>query len=585
MAEEVTKLGLDFEADTSDVVRATGELEAMRTAVLGAFSELKDLQNIMRNLKVNKNAASPDIIKKIGDEISLKKVELAERQKRFLLAGGKSLKPAKKPPIPKPAAEETLGVLAKYGNVITGIKSGIDMAASAFQALGALAKSVLSTVVGMAAEAQKEFLMLEGFSKRTRFMGLGGFGFKNESADIMKSVVDSVAGGVALARGKVVDLAKRLETMGLRGENLRLAVEGAAISAAAVGDTEANFFMQRVAAANMLGHSIKDMASIAQDKFGDLNERLLLTPDMLKTKFRESFLAIFGKINLSPMLREIKAFIDEFQEGSALATALSGAFNSLFKGGGRQAKGFGETFSNMVKDIMIVGLKLQIMWIRMRIAVKKTFGEFSIVKAAKTIFVGFGAAVSGVAMGMLAIAAAAAAALAPILAIASMFVIVADTVREEFGKLNLGDLSFKAGADFVLGIIKGIGSKVASLAATIKDLGVNAISEFKDSIGSRSPAKKLVEPGASMPQGAELGVKRDAPKLQKAVNEMVTIPKGFGGGAGGSGGVLGGATSGGFGGRIMLEVSLVSTEGGLAQDLEPKIVEVLDRVARQWGTR
>lgn len=112
-------------------------------------------------------------------------------------------------------------------------------------------------------------------------------------------------------------------------------------------------------------------------------------------------------------------------------------------------------------------------------------------------------------------------------------VIIAKTVQDLGPKVmgalkNLGSLLVESGKQLIDGLVKGINAKAAQAVESVKNLGRNVLSGFRNILGIKSPSKEMEKNGKDIIDGLGIGLDKNskavigkAQALGKSVNEAV----------------------------------------------------------------
>ncbi|TDM48210.1 hypothetical protein ETI08_03465 [Macrococcoides goetzii] len=147
-------------------------------------------------------------------------------------------------------------------------------------------------------------------------------------------------------------------------------------------------------------------------------------------------------------------------------------------------------------------------------AVSAVTSGFSAMMSAVSSFVSsmVSAITSGMASFVSAISSGASAALS---AITSMVSGILSAVRGAAGQM------VSAGADLVRGFINGIQSMAGAALSAARNMAQNAVNAVRSALKIGSPSKVLKQIGQWMAQGFALGIEKDIPRVQTAVDRML----------------------------------------------------------------
>jgi hypothetical protein len=586
---------------------AAGALKDLRTQIDADNKALKQLESAFKQLN-SAQVVNIEAAQSLRKQIAAKKQTIGDAQAAYVRLGGtfgrvpsqgkpaltflqKLQEASKAAPGPLSALISRLGGV---GGVIraAGIAVGLLAVAAAVVAVTVATISGVASLasygIAMADARRNELLRLEGLTK-LRFWYKAAAG----SASELQSATDRVSAGVAIGRDQVARYTEQLYKAGLRGANLEDALEGVALKASAQGDAAASAFAGLASSVGLAGGSVRALADDVRARLGPIVARQMLSWEVQGKKLKESFAALFGGLNLEPLLRGLRQVTELFSQNTESGKALKHMMEFLFQPVIDGSEGAGLYVRRFFQGMIIAALKVENVLLRLRLWFKETFGgsllkDLDLSRAA--VYAGAGA-FGALAAVLVLVAAGLAALAAPFAILVGYFALVAklnSLIIAGFTALWNMDLPSKAyvfGKDVVLGIVKGVKSGASWLAATMKDLGTNALKSFKATLGIASPSKEFAKLGLTLPQGVASGVEKGKPAAQAAVEGMIKVPQAEAPGAAPAGQAPGAR------GRSSVSVSIgdlhVHTQAteakGLGEDLRAELTRVLEGLALQLG--
>lgn len=596
-----------FELDLKDgtsgpaeaAAKALGQLKGKIDADVTALGQM---QKALRNLK---GATTPNLtqIGELSKRIAAQKQSIAGAQSSYIQLGGKfeaTKKGAR-------SFAERLGELSQTAKGMPGPVGGV---VSQFQALsGIVARGAL--VVGIAAVAavlvavavaaiaataallkfgiasanarRSELLHLESLTKMRNW-----YGFAAGNAKEMQAAIDKVSGSTALGRGKLNEYTSQLYKMGLRGENLSLALEGAAIKGAVLGDEGAKSFMQWAAGANLAGRSVKALADDVKARFGGIAAAQLLDLNVQMEKMRENFGALFAGLKIEALLKGISAVTSLFSQSTRSGQALKAIMGAVFQPMVDAAAYVMPIVKRFFQGIVIGALLVTLAVLRVRRYLRETFGGAELINKTYVMRAALlaGASAVGVFLAFLA-------PFAIVLgALAGQFYVAASAASFLFKWIGKGFDAIKAiewgklGRSIVEGIVGGIKASAKWLIDTVSELGTGALDAFKNKLGIASPSKAFARLGIAIPQGVASGVDAGKPEARSAVAGLVDVPRvppapDAAPGAQGAPRAQANTITIDVGGITV--TTTAERAGQIAADVERELVPVFERIAIQLG--
>jgi hypothetical protein len=607
VADAVATYRVDLEDGTSGPAKnAATALRALETQIKGDQNALREMEKAFKNLNAG-TVVNIDAAKKLQAAMKEKKAAIADAQGSILALGGGL---GRLPGQGKPALsflEKIRQAAAVVPVPLAGAAVGVAGLATAFKALGgalvvvALVAAVAAIVVvtlsavaalgkyGVAqADAHRsELLRLEGLTK-LRFW----YQSAAMSAGDLQNATDKVSAGVAIGRDQVARYTEQLYRAGLRGDNLSQALEAVAIKASVQGEAAAGAFAGMASSVALAGGSVAKLADDVKARLGGIAARQMLSLSVQSAKLHESFSALFHGLSLEPLLRGLRSVTELFSQQTESGKALKHLMGFLFQPVVDGAETAGLYVRRFFQGFIIAALRVENVILRLRIWFADTFGGSLLGKLDATklaVYAGQAAfALLAVSVGLAAIAAG-----ALVVALAVLFspliglISLVDNLIDLFSELWTLDWA-GMGRDVVAGIVGGLKSGAVWIRDTMTGLADGAYKAFKKRLGIASPSKEFAKLGQTLPQGVAVGVDRDAPRAQDAIERMVSVPQGTIPRAQGGAVAEGGASKGASPslsielGGIVIQTQATAAPGIVA-DIEPALMRLLERVALQLG--
>lgn len=338
---ESMERGLEALADMQKSVGLLRKVGAEASSVKAVKEQMDSLKATMRR--------STDEFQKSGGKI----FDIVKKQKELKQAAEKATVPVKAeavalkpiPPLMARMAEATRGasasvsgiggplanIVAKGRNVVS-IFGGAGKAGiiGAFAATSAAAILITAAILGLTSALahfavgalnarRSELLMLEGMTKIPNW-----FGRAAGKATEIQDAISSVAASVALGRERVVGFAQDLYKAGLRGENLRLALEATSIATSAAGESYGGLVKSWLAGTGMIGGNVKAITSQIKNRFGGVARAQMLDLNVQFAKAKENLKALFTGVQIEGFLEALSKMLALFSETSAVGSALKG---------------------------------------------------------------------------------------------------------------------------------------------------------------------------------------------------------------------------------------------------------------------
>lgn len=542
MAEDTTKASFavelqdDVSAGALDASDALAKLQAQMNADTKA---LADMQKAMRNLK---QATTSDVTQPIADltkRMAEVKDRIASSQGAFVALGGKFGQSTKSATGFKSKLQELQQAVSAFGGPaanmngqLVGFISRVGVARLGFIALAAailaaaaavalFTKKLYDSALASGDAARNELLHFQALTKMRTWWGIAG-----GDATKLQAAVDKVSASVSISRDKVVGFAEQLQRAGVRGTNLEVALEGAAIKASALGDAAGSGFADMAGLIAIGGGSVKRFADDVKNRFGRIVQAQMSSLEVQQLKVKENWASLFRGVNVEPVLDAMKRLRDILNVNTASGQALKRLFTELLQ------PLFDSTERGLVflrrffKQMLIGALEIEIAFKRVRNQLARTFG--------KDMFQsnGPGSLLDKIELGKYAVWGLYAAVVAlgvSVLLVYWPFTLAAAAVYlvyKNFGRLKKlwDDTDWsKLGSNIWGSIVRGVKSGWDRIKRTFTDLAGAAAKAFRTALGIQSPSKVFAELGYQLPAGVAKGIIVGTPQAQAAAANMVEV--------------------------------------------------------------
>jgi hypothetical protein len=490
------------------------------------------------------------------------------------------------------AASAAGGPLGAVSDKIQGLSAiaGKGGAAGVILVLAAALYTLARSAVDAAVGVVKFVLVAADAARSTRLLNDAAAGGVVAGAEL-SAVVADVAGKVPLARDEITKMGRALEVAHLSGRRMQTALEAMGITAAAVGPeaaskieeiatraqkfrrfwiglfelegtglaladvakavseqlkvTEATARTMILRGQLSVDQGLEAMAKAAQDKFGKTVAAQMLALDTQLKKLKENFGALFGGIDLEPVLKGLKMITSLFDQstvsGQTLKIMIDGLFNPLLKDGATVfpvVRGFlqGLIIGVMVVEIGVLKLRKAFM----EAFGGKTQGEIDWVKTAMYagitvigLMVG-GALALAVALSLAAISAAML--LSPFIILAyGIYTVIQGIQKFKATMSGAGDAldpnsAVSRAANFVSSLVSTLSGGSGAVAAAAAGLGHAAASALKSALGIASPSRVAMEAAHNVTT-TFAGQIEDGTSDTQAAFKGIVDPSAVGGGA------------------------------------------------------
>lgn len=439
-------------------------------------------------------------------------------------------------------------VAGRLGSLESVLGSGVAVAgalglAAAFLAVVAASAALVTGIAAATAQLlrygiaqsdarRSELLHLEGLTRLRSMYGLAA-----GSATELQGAIDRVSASSALGRSAIAGHAEQLYRMGLRGESLEQALDAVSIAGAAGGEGLARRFAGMAAAAARTGGSVRALAETVRARFGGIAERQAISLGRQMERLQENVAAIFGTLKIEGFLRALRSVASLFEQSTASGRALRGIVEVLFQPMIDGIARSGPLVRRFFQGVLIGGLRLGIVFMRLRNFVLRAFGGSDVLGAidAQTaaLYVGL-AAVGALAVAVIAATAVMAAFVAPLVLAYVAFRKLQEAWAAGVRLFDsLADAGRRAGTSLIDGFVGAIVRGRDLVRETVGGLAGAATMALRDALQIRSPSRVFAELGAQIPRGLAVGIDDGAGATQGAVEQLVDAPEGAGvGGAG-----------------------------------------------------
>ena len=380
-------------------------------------------------------------------------------------------------------------------------------------------------------------------------------------------------------RAQLEQLAIKLKAAGVSAADLPTALKAAAQAEAALGQGGADQFIEDLKKGKS---TVDEFASNMQTKFGGIVERKMLGIEAQTERLRSNLGALFGSLNIEPVLKGLRTLVSMFDEGTVVARAIKAVFEGIFQPLIDQAQNAAYVVEAFVLGVAIaltkvyIAIKPAIQYITdlfgidtsgweledvlanvTKAAEYLTYGILAVVAVFAVVGAAIGAVVVVVAAVGLAFTAFQVAVVAAVLAVVAGVVWLAVQIGQAFATAlqavtdgvvwivsSLAGLVTGAadaangmieyltgidlmqiGSDMIAGLANGISAGAGRVIAAITGVAQGAINTAKSILGIASPSKVFAaEVGEQIPAGQAEGIEAGAPEVQKAVDGLAEVP-------------------------------------------------------------
>lgn len=582
---------IELRDDTSGAAgNAANALAQLRERITSGVSELRAMQQAMRNLKGSSNV-SKEAIRELTDRIAAQKASLAQAQSAYIRLGGTFEKV--KPKIQPTQASlrdllgsfRSLGTLAAAGGpVVAGILAVAGAFAALLAAVGAATAAVVAYGIAQANARRDELLQLEGLVRLR-----SAYGVAAGSASELQAAIDRVSSSSVQGRREILVMAEGLYRAGLRGRALRESLEALSIVEAAQGAAGVARLRGRIIADARAGRSAQRLADI-QARLGDIARRRALSLDVQARRLRENISGLFDDVNIEGFLGELNELTKLLSTNSVVGRGLKSIIDAIFPpllSTFRTPRPIAQAF---FEGLVIGALLLTVQILRLRNWLRDTFGDnelfanLDLVKVALytgvAAFGAFTVAVVAATAGLAALAAGVAMAAAPVAITVAAFISLGAAIAAGINRLVNTDWA-GLGRSIIDGLVNGIRGGIGRVTGAIRDLAGRARQTFERVMAISSPSRVFADLGFQLPAGIERGIEQGTPRVAGAVERMIDIPIEAVGD--------GGAPRSRISGEVHISVgdihvySQATNVDELVEDLRDQVASLFEGVARTMG--
>lgn len=566
MSNPGAQFAISLSDETSGPARSAGAaLGQLRSKIDADTKALRSMQSAMRLLKggTSTNVAA---FRELRARIVAQRDAIARSQAAYVSLGGTFTDTAEKGSALDQVwecvrgAHGPVGQLAgRFAALTNPIGAVVAIAAAGIGIFVAFATAVVGAAVALgrlalaSADARRsEMLHLEGLTTLR-----SAYGIAAGSASELVSAIDRVSDSSALSRGEISGMAESLYRAGLRGGNLREALDGLSIAQSVQGDRGAARFRAMAVSIARTGGSVRRLADDYRARLGGIASRQALSLDRQMERLRESVGRIFGDIRIEGFLSSLHEVVSLFSQSTASGRALHQIvgliFNPLFDSIGQG----GPVVRRFFQGMIIEAQRITINFLLVRNAVRRAFGtgttgaigaSTGALEAGRFALLGLAAAVAVVAIPLAALG-----------LVAYSTWIRFQQLAETFNTFRTAAASWaSAGSALVDGFVSGITGGATRIADAVRGIASTATSTLRSALGIHSPSRVFAGLGRQIPRGLAVGVDSESSGVGAATESMA--------GAAVSGGVAGARRSGG-GASIALTIQpgAIVINGGGAQ--------------------
>ena len=542
---------------------AASALDTLHDSLDRDTKSLAEMQRAMKRMQAG-SSVNVETYRKLSASMAATRERMAQTQTTIVGMGGSLTRVKSQARVAQSGFEQLaqqaqsmpgpLGVLVSRFQSLAKVLTGggmklalvaISAALVGLAAASAKAASALYTYgVAQANARRSELLRLQGLSKIRTLFGQYFNGLSQTAGSDMQGMLDRVSSSTALGRDQLAKYTEQLYKMGVRGANLEHALEGVAIKASTQGDEQASMFARWAAGAHLAGRSVEALTSKVKDRLGGIAKAQLLDWDVQTRKLQENFSSLFNDVKIAGLLKARASLFSLFDQSTASGKALKALLERLLEPLINKATAALPIVKGFFQDLIIMELRLEIAYLRLRNALRKAFdtGDLSELLGELSTPMGIVTALAGalgvalllsLAPAIWSVVAATGAWLVQVAVIAAPFLLAVAAVWG-FVKIlqlayevwkNWDDIDFaEAGAAMIEGIVDGLKSGFTAVKDTVTELATGAWSSFKEALGIASPSKVFAELGYQIPQGVAQGVEQGSPDAAAAVDSMVSVP-------------------------------------------------------------
>jgi len=606
VAEKTATVGIKLASDVAETASEdAAELEKLRRSIHGSQDAVRQLGAAVRSLRGDSNEvkkAKEDLKKKLNEErdaISRNNLALLKQGVTYEHLADRAKRVAKEKEKLTQGIRRAGGPVHELVSSFESLKSVVTGTGGKLGALGLVGGTLAAVLVGVAAAvvagtvALARFVVTGANALRSMNLMREAAAGSAENAANLGTQVDALAEKVPTAKAELNDLATQL-TRSLSGTR----ASGQAIvdtfnlvaqSSSAMGDevgrqlgdiiargkqfgriqinpfelqgTGVSFGDVAGELATSLGVSVKQaqaalfegrvklddgaraLRAAVEKRFAGINARKLLDLNTIVEKFHERLQALTKGVNLEPFLeglnRIAKLFDQSTVAGDALRTIVTDFGNAFVQSFSRDGV---PTIEKFVKSLVIMALRADIEFLRMKKQVLDFVGKFAGLLTVRNVVIAFTALVGGLTAAFAALAIATIEFWGPIAAIGAAVAGLIALVPTLIGwwddlvhtMQNWGDRMRAVGGQIVDGLLAGLLAGWHKITDAVGNLAEGVKGAFKHALGISSPSKVFALYGQQTAEGYAGGVEGGSDRAQGAAEALAPSAPRAGGGLGSS---------------------------------------------------
>lgn len=586
MSEDTVTTRLAIEVDdgiSQPSAEAARALTELRDRIAEDTAALSQMQKAMRELKQagQSNTAEFQAIKAA---VERKRAAVAAANKEYLQLGGTFRKLKDQTPLGrfKALTSELQGLPGPLGQVGGSVNRVVQsLTATRLIALGVAAavavlvaatvkagKSLYDYATQQANARRMELLRLDGLTKiRTVFSMT--FGLATDKASDLQGVLDRVAASTSAGRDKLVGYVRQLELMGVRGKNLETILGGMAMKSEVQGEAQAQQFAGWAAGLALTGGNVQRYADRVKAQIGGTARRMFLDANVQSEKLRESLSHLTDSINVEKLNVARADFYALFSESTESGRALKQLLTTLVQPMVDAVTRALPTIKHFVQDLIIGALRIEIAWLKLRLAWRKLFDKGDVVPLINTIGDGLATFLrtwvtrvlpaAGKLVLQLTWFMVKAMLAVPVIVLAAAGVAIASVITglwkavsgplrdgtralfqwlgrllvaalQGIGNIIVGGLRIFAEGGAKLakalwsGLVDGITGGAKAAAKAVTSIAGDLVTAFKQAIDAHSPSRVFMRLGLTIPAGVQAGIEQGTPGANAAASSLITAP-------------------------------------------------------------
>lgn len=409
---------------------------------------------------------------------------------------------------------EKAGKLRQFGEALAALGPyGVAAAAALIMVIGAI----------VAVGAAFAFAVTSAGAYRDEMLKLAGAtGGSIAAARELQGVITQVASGSALARDKVAGYATQLAQAGLKGAELKSALEAAAIAGSAGGDEMASAFLKSAAAAKAAGQSVDKLSADMKEKLGAIAAAQALSFGVQMSKLKENMAGLFSGVDIEPLLRGMQSVLSIFDQTSATGQSMKASIASVMNA----IVGFVLKAATAMVNLYIAVRSNSVVWGALKAAVMGIgivlgvlAAAFGLVVAAAGVMVAVPAAIIGTLWTVIVKVASAIGGIAS--GIAGVFSSIGSAISGVVNTLRSVSLA-DIGSNMIAGLASAIAGAGGAVLNAIMGAVGGAVSAVKSFLGIASPSKLFAEIGSNTAAGMSQGIDSGASDVEASATSLAT---------------------------------------------------------------